>query len=43
MLNQLRTVDKARLEQCTCRYTPETMKKVDEAIKVSLGLIPLGP
>lgn len=41
LLNQIRTVDRSRLGRYWGRVTPETMQKVDEAIKISLGLIPL--
>lgn len=40
-LNQLRTLDKRRLENYIGRLTAEQMDQVDEAIKISLGLIPL--
>lgn len=41
LLNQIRTIDKQRLITFWRRLSPETMKKVDEAIKISLGLVPL--
>lgn len=39
LLNQIRSVDKSRLGKYWGRLSPSTMKKVDEAIKISLGLI----
>lgn len=41
LLNQLRTVDKERLSKRWGRLKPETMAKVDAALKLSLGLVPL--
>jgi mRNA interferase MazF len=41
LLNQIRTIDKRRLIERWGELTPETMGKVDEALKISLGLIPL--
>ena len=41
LLNQIRTVDKERLGRYCGRLSPVTMQRVDEAIKISLGLIPL--
>lgn len=43
LLNQIRVVDKSRLLRYWGRLSPRTMRKVDEAIKISLGLIPLDP
>jgi mRNA interferase MazF len=40
LLNQILTVDKSRLGQYWGRVTAETMQKVDEAIKISFGIIP---
>lgn len=37
--NQVRSVDKQRLIQLLGKLRPETMEKVDEALKISLGLI----
>ncbi len=39
MLNQIRTIDKQRLINHLGHIPPEYMKKVDEAIMVSLGLV----
>ena len=41
LLNQIRTADKSRLGKYRGRLSPSTMAKVDEAIQISLGLIPL--
>lgn len=41
LLNQIRTVDKSRLSRYWGQLTPETMTKVDEALKISLGLVPI--
>jgi mRNA interferase MazF len=41
LLNQIRTVDKSSLGKYWGRLSPITMAKVDEAIRISLGLIPL--
>lgn len=38
LLNQIRTVDRSRLGRYWGLALPQTMKKVDEAIKISLGL-----
>lgn len=40
-LNQIRTIDKRRLGRHVGRLTGEQMTEVDEALKISLGLIPL--
>jgi mRNA interferase MazF len=40
-LDQIRTVDKRRLQNYVGQLDAETMHLVDEAIKVSLGLVPL--
>jgi mRNA-degrading endonuclease toxin of MazEF toxin-antitoxin module len=40
-LNQIRTVDKQRLGHFWGRLGPETMARVDRAIEISLGLVPL--
>ena len=40
-LDQIRTVDRQRLMKRLGTVDAETMRKVDEAIKISLGLIPL--
>lgn len=39
LLSQIRTIDKNRLERKIGSLPPDVMIKVDEAIKVSLGLI----
>ena len=39
LLNQIRSVDKQRLSKRLGRVTPETMRKVDHALLVSLGLV----
>lgn len=41
MLNQIRTIDKSRLIEYWGRLKPGTMKKVNEALKISLGLTPI--
>lgn len=41
LLNQIRTVDKSRLGRYWGRISPQTLAAVDEAIKISLGLVPL--
>lgn len=38
LLEQIRTVDKQRLKEFVCHVDHELMRKVDEALKVSLGL-----
>lgn len=39
LLNQIRTVDKSRLGRYWGRVSAQTMEQVNEAIKISLGLI----
>jgi mRNA interferase MazF len=39
LLNQIRTVDKARLGRFWGSVSAQTMTQVDEAIKISLGLV----
>ena len=39
LLNQIRSIDKARLASFVGRITPKTLDQVDQAIKVSLGLL----
>ncbi|GAB4578622.1 MAG: type II toxin-antitoxin system PemK/MazF family toxin [Anaerolineales bacterium] len=39
LLNQIRTVDRTRLGRYWGRVSMATMQKVDEAIKISLGLV----
>lgn len=41
LLNQIRTVEKRRMGRFWGRLQPETMRKVDEAIKISSGLVPV--
>ncbi len=40
-LDQIRTVDKSRLERYLGQLDTTTMHRVDEAIKISLGLTPV--
>ena len=40
-LDQIRTVDKRRLERCVGQLDAAIMRQVDEAIRISLGLVPL--
>lgn len=41
LLNQIRTVDKRRVGRYVGRLEPAEMARIDEAIKISLGLVPL--
>jgi mRNA interferase MazF len=41
LLNQIRTVDRERLIRRLGALAPETMRRVDRAIAISLGLVPL--
>lgn len=41
LLEQIRTIDKRRLKEKIGYLAPEAMKKVDEAIQISFGLIDL--
>ena len=41
LLNQLRTIDKRRVGRYWGRLSARTMQRVDEAIKISLGLVPI--
>ncbi len=41
LLNQIKAIDKRRLETCVGQLDAGTMRRVDEAIKISLGLVPL--
>jgi mRNA interferase MazF len=41
LLNQIKTIDKARLEQRLGQLNAAAMRQVDEAISISLGLTPL--
>jgi mRNA interferase MazF len=40
-LDQIRIIDKRRLENCLGQLDARTMHQVDEALKISLGLVPL--
>ncbi len=41
LLEQIRTIDKKRLREKIGRFSDEMMAKVDECLKISLGLIDL--
>lgn len=41
IVNQIRSVDRLRLQERLGRLSRPSMERVDEAIKISLGLIPL--
>ena len=41
LLNQIRTIDKRRVGRFWGRLSTPTMQRVDEAIKISLGLVPI--
>lgn len=41
LLNQIKTIDKSRLERHLGHLDAQTMSQVDEALKISLGLVPL--
>lgn len=41
LLNQIRTIDRTRLGRHWGRVSPQIMRQVDEAIKISLGLVPV--
>lgn len=41
LLNQIRSIDKRRLGRYVGQLTSEEMARIDQAIKISLGLIPL--
>ena len=41
LLNQIKAIDKRRLENHVGQLDAGTMRQVDEAIKISLGLVPL--
>jgi mRNA interferase MazF len=41
ILNQIRSIDRARLQKRLGTLDATTMRRVDEAIKISLGLVPL--
>ena len=39
LLEQLRTIDKQRLKEKVCHVDSDVLKKVDEALKISLELV----
>lgn len=41
LLEQLRTIDKRRLKEKVTHLSEDTMSKVDEAVRISLGLVQL--
>lgn len=41
LLNQVRSIDRARLARRSGRVTSETLRRVDQAIAISLGLVQL--
>jgi mRNA interferase MazF len=41
LLNQVRTIDKERVGRYWGHLSAQTMKQVDEAIRISLGLVPI--
>ncbi|MDP2744053.1 MAG: type II toxin-antitoxin system PemK/MazF family toxin, partial [Dehalococcoidia bacterium] len=41
LLNQIRTIDKARLGRYWGSLGPESMARVNRALMISLGLVPL--
>jgi mRNA interferase MazF len=41
LLNQIRTIDRSRLSRYWGRLGANTMDQVDEALKISLGLVPI--
>jgi len=41
LLNQIRTIDKRRLIEHWGKVSPSTMKRIDSALEISLGLVPL--
>jgi mRNA interferase MazF len=41
LLNQIRTINKRRLIERWGKLEPKTMKRADEALRISLGLVPL--
>ena len=40
-MNQIRSIDRTRLVKRLGTLDPATMRRIDEAIKISLGLVPL--
>jgi mRNA interferase MazF len=43
LLNQLRTLDKRRLERYVGRLSATQITQIDEALKISLSLVPVRP
>ena len=41
LLNQVRAIDRSRLGRYWGRLSPQTMALVDEALRISLGLVPI--
>ncbi len=41
LLNQIRTIDKRRVGRYWGRLSSQTMRQVDRAIEISLGLVPI--
>ena len=41
LLNQIRTIDKRRVGRYWGRLSTATMERVDDAIRISLGLVPI--
>ena len=41
LLNQVRTVDRSRLSHYWGRLSEESIARVDEALKISVGLVPI--
>ena len=41
LLNQIKAIDKDRLEERIGQFSEPVMWRVDDAIKISLGLLPL--
>ena len=41
LLNQIQTIDKRRVGRFWGRLSTQTMQQVDEAIRISLGLVPV--
>ncbi len=41
LLNQIQTIDKRRVGRFWGRLSRQTMQRVDEAIRISLGLVPV--
>lgn len=38
LLEQVRTVDKSRMKECMGEVTPQELRLIDKALKISLGL-----